>query len=381
MPSIYLKKLVSLKKITAYSAIFLLAACGKSEAPYKEVGVKIGEPYEVNNVSYVPAKNDSYDKIGDASWYGPGFHGKRTASGEKFNQNDVTAAHPTLPMPSLVRVTNLANEQTVVVRINDRGPFHSNRIIDLSKKSAEMIDLKSTKPVRVEYLKDETEAYLAAVKDGQKIDMAEYNQNNMKLASAKNTKIDQIEEVQNIAENQPISVSDVAEVEQQVKAPTKASKNTSEKNLFIADARADEGVVSKELLPTSQTNKLGDKKISPQLDSPKTLGTIKESSVKKITFKEGITKEGSVKKDIKKQAVTAKFVILAGSFSSEENAKKLAKKLSAQHKISVEKTEIAGKIWWKVLSETFSDRQTAEDILTDIHEAGVSEARIVKKEI
>lgn len=339
-----------LRKTITYSAIFLLAACGRQEAPYKEVGVKLGKPYEVNGVTYFPAQDDSYDKVGDGSWYGPGFHGKRTASGEKFNQNDATAAHPTLPMPSLVRVTNLANDQSVVVRINDRGPFHSNRIIDLSKKSAEMIDLKSTKPVRVEYLKDETDAYLAAVKDGQKIDMVEYNQNNIKLATT--TKLAKIEEVQTISEEQAISVSDVAKIEQPIKTTIKKSNN-----FLIADAQANDDVYSKELAQIKPQLQ-----ITKKLDEPKILGKIKENS-------------------IQKKAVTGKFVVLAGSFSAEENAKNLAKKLSKQHGFSVEKAKISGKIWWKVMTGTITDKNKAEAILADIHKLGIGEARIVKKEM
>src|SRR3954462_10887891 len=110
-------------------AVALLSAC--QQQPGKP-GSKLGKPYSMNGRSYYPEYDPTYDKIGEASWYGPGFHGKYTASGEIFNQNDLTAAHPTLPMPSLVRVTNLATGRSLIVRVNDRGPFKSNRIIDLS---------------------------------------------------------------------------------------------------------------------------------------------------------------------------------------------------------------------------------------------------------
>lgn len=81
---------------------------------------------------------------GVASWYGPGFHGKQTANGEKFNQEDLTAAHKTLPFNTLVRVLNVDNGKSVVVRINDRGPYAKNRIIDLSKEAARRIDMLGT---------------------------------------------------------------------------------------------------------------------------------------------------------------------------------------------------------------------------------------------
>lgn len=102
-------------------------------------GVKIGKPYQVFGVTYYPEDDRSYDRTGIASWYGPTFHAKATANGEIYNQDDVTAAHKTLPMPSWVEVTNLDNGRTLVVRINDRGPFVDGRIIDLSRRSAQLL--------------------------------------------------------------------------------------------------------------------------------------------------------------------------------------------------------------------------------------------------
>ncbi len=113
-----------------------------------------GPPYQVDGRWYVPAHEPNYDEIGIASWYGPTFHGKASASGEVFNQDDLTAAHPTLPIPSLVKVTNLENGRAVVVRLNDRGPFVDDRIIDLSKAAAAALDMqaKGTARVRVQYV-------------------------------------------------------------------------------------------------------------------------------------------------------------------------------------------------------------------------------------
>ncbi len=113
---------------------------------------KVGQPYQVDGVWYYPSENYSYREEGTASWYGSDFHGKRTANGEKFDMNEISAAHPTLPMPSSVNVTNLDNGRTLKVRINDRGPFKSNRIIDMSRRAAQMLgfDLAGTAHVRVE---------------------------------------------------------------------------------------------------------------------------------------------------------------------------------------------------------------------------------------
>ncbi len=114
----------------------------------------VGKPYQVAGRWYTPRVDPGYDKTGKASWYGSAFHGRLTANGEIFDQNAITAAHPTLPLPSYVRVTNLQNNRSLVVRVNDRGPFVANRIIDLSRRSADMLGFgnKGVVDVRVKYV-------------------------------------------------------------------------------------------------------------------------------------------------------------------------------------------------------------------------------------
>lgn len=135
---------------------------------------KVGNPYKINGKWYYPAVDYQYDEVGIASWYGPGFHGKSTANGEVFDQNKITAAHRTLPMPSIVKVTNLENGLVLdKVRINDRGPFARNRIIDLSKKAAEELGFikNGVAKVRVEILEDESRKY--ALSEQQNVYVAE----------------------------------------------------------------------------------------------------------------------------------------------------------------------------------------------------------------
>ncbi len=120
---------------------------------------KIGDPYKINGKWYYPALNYEYDEIGLASWYGPDFHGKKTANGEIFDQNKISAAHKTLPMPSIIKITNLDNGISLDnVRLNDRGPFVRGRIIDLSKKAAEELGFfkNGVARVRVQILEDES---------------------------------------------------------------------------------------------------------------------------------------------------------------------------------------------------------------------------------
>jgi rare lipoprotein A len=115
---------------------------------------RIGKPYTVAGRVYVPEEDPDYRAEGMASWYGDDFHGRLTANGEVFDMLSLTAAHPTLPIPSYARVTNLRNGKSLVVRVNDRGPYHGNRLIDVSNKAAELLDFKSNgvAKVRVEYV-------------------------------------------------------------------------------------------------------------------------------------------------------------------------------------------------------------------------------------
>src|SRR6185437_1011083 len=119
---------------------------------------KVGNPYQIAGVWYRPAEDYSYDETGIASWYGEDFHGKYTANGEIYDLNAMTAAHRTLPMPSIVQVTNLDNGRTVELRVNDRGPFARGRIIDVSRRAAQLLGFENqgTAKVRVRIMVPET---------------------------------------------------------------------------------------------------------------------------------------------------------------------------------------------------------------------------------
>jgi rare lipoprotein A len=115
---------------------------------------RVGKPYTVAGRVYVPEEDVNYREEGLASWYGDDFHGRLTANGEVFDMGSLTAAHPTLPMPCYARVTNLSNGKSLIVRVNDRGPYHGNRLIDVSNKAAELLEFKGNgvARVRVEYV-------------------------------------------------------------------------------------------------------------------------------------------------------------------------------------------------------------------------------------
>jgi rare lipoprotein A len=115
---------------------------------------QVGKPYQIRGKWYYPKEDFGYNRTGTASWYGDAFHGRKTANGEIYDMNQLSAAHPTMPLPSYAKVTNMKNGNTIIVRVNDRGPYAHGRIIDMSKRAAQMLDYtgSGTAQVRVQYV-------------------------------------------------------------------------------------------------------------------------------------------------------------------------------------------------------------------------------------
>lgn len=155
-----------LLSLAAVAGLVIVAACSTSEKVQPTAGAagsgrglyKVGKPYQVDGIWYYPKQDLNYDETGIASWYGEQFHGRDTANREIFDLNSLTAAHHTLPMPSIVQVTNLENGRSLELRVNDRGPFAGGRIIDVSRKAAELLGFErnGTAKVRVRVLQAET---------------------------------------------------------------------------------------------------------------------------------------------------------------------------------------------------------------------------------
>jgi len=135
---------------------------------------KVGKPYKIRGQWYYPKEDYDYKEVGMASWYGEDFHAKYTANGEVYNMNTLTAAHRTLPLPSIVKVTNLENGRSLVLRVNDRGPFAKNRIIDISKRGAQLLGFqnKGITKVRVEILEEESRELKQAILNKRETKMA-----------------------------------------------------------------------------------------------------------------------------------------------------------------------------------------------------------------
>lgn len=145
----------TLQHLAVLLLLAALAACAgqapPAPGPAPGQGLyKVGKPYQIDGVWYYPAEDFAYDETGIASWYGEDFHGKYTANGEIFDLNALTAAHRTLPMPSIVRVTNLENGRSIELRVNDRGPYARGRIIDVSRRAAQLLGFERQGTAKVD---------------------------------------------------------------------------------------------------------------------------------------------------------------------------------------------------------------------------------------
>ncbi|MBY0407421.1 MAG: septal ring lytic transglycosylase RlpA family protein [Rickettsiales bacterium] len=359
---------------------FPLALAGCQKAPPPVAGMKIGKPYAIEGRTYVPAYDPGYDKVGEASWYGPGFHGKYTASGEVFNQDDLTAAHPTLPMPSMVRVTNLANGKSIIARVNDRGPFKRNRIIDLSKKSAMTIGMLSTGKVRVQYLPEETAQYIAELKEtGKKsISMAEYK--TRKAEDIANEDDGQIVESRVSRTQAGDTVSEAAPV-QSVKSGTLASVQSNDLPALMPESKGevDEAEEAEEEAAPVKVAAFSppEKKRFIRDETGKPV-QLKGASDTKEAAKPAPAKEVAAKAATVATTPSGKVHIQVGSFASEENARKLDAKLADIAAVSIAKIQASGKELWRVRLGPFASLNEASEALARVHDAGLPDARITQ---
>lgn len=157
----------AVQRLTLCAVLTLaLAACGGRYRPVSDVPVKIGRPYTVRGVTYTPVADPAYDAVGFAGWYG-NESGNRTANGEKFRVKAIAGAHTTLPLPSYVEVTSLETGRTILVRINDRGPFVRGRIVDLSRAAADLLGIRAAGTAAVHVRRvDPPERDRATLRDG-----------------------------------------------------------------------------------------------------------------------------------------------------------------------------------------------------------------------
>ena len=283
----------------------------------KTTQYKIGKPYQIAGVWYYPQEDYEYDESGIASWYGAKFHGRRTANGEVYDMNALTVAHRTLPMPSFVRVTNLENGRSLILRVNDRGPFARGRIIDISRRGAQLLNFQrqGTARVRVQVLADQTRAVKARLT------------NQAQLAKT----------------GSPITVDRLPKpkVQEQSLPPVGGVQ--------VSDAPAPEAPAP---LPEIQTAAVGE---------PSAL-------VEESLLTEAVQQA---------PAVSTNIFVQAGAFSRFDNANKVRASLSPLGTVNLSQVLVGGRDLYRVRLGPIESVSAADRMLVAVANAGYPEARII----
>ena len=299
---------------------------------------QVGKPYQIAGLWYTPREDPGYDRIGSASWYGELFHGRRTANGEIYDMDRLSAAHPTLPLPVYARVTNLNNGRSIVVRVNDRGPYARDRVIDLSRRSAELLGFRNhgTATVRVRYLR---RAPLNGDDSYERRYLASQSWVQF-AAKGKSSK----------GRDAPVAVSSVADTGT---LPAENPKN-------LAFPRKEAAPKGEAAAPTD-----------PALPGWRATTRVAELPPPQAT--------GSIPRSAKTKAQADGLVIQAGTFKNKENADRARTALSAIAPVDVTPIMVSGDVYFRVRVGPFSNLSGAEAALAKVTKAGYRGAKMVSK--
>lgn len=324
--------------------LMLVSACGGSQKPVE--GVKIGKPYVVSGHTYYPRYQPTYDQVGTASWYGPGFHGGYTANGERYDQDAMTAAHKTLPLPSIVRVTNLSNGKTAIVRVNDRGPFVGDRIIDLSRGAARELGIfkQGTANVRVQYLDAETRQYVSSMPNGadalNKLDLSASQPPATEVASGAFNNAEVAEASNNNISSTPLPAAAPAV------APTPAPVKED-----IAEAPPIQPSI---WAPVEQPRK-----------QPQRIAARHEPERHAQEAFESVQNANG-------------YFVQAGTFGVKGNADRMLSQLQSMGHAKIVARSGQNKTLYRVLSGPYNSREEAQNMLSRLDTAGISGAKIIR---
>lgn len=332
-----------------------LAACssgpqGKPTARSPDDGrgaYKVGKAYDIDGKTYYPAENWSYDETGMASWYGPGFHGRPTASGELYDQHATSAAHPTLPLPSIVRVTNLDNGKQVVARINDRGPFAHNRIIDLSKGAARQIglDISGTAKVRVQLLTRESEIIKQVALQGGGRDA-------------------QMAAIANLDGNAPAPAPQTMI----------ASAPVIDRSVTVQQVPAPQGPTIAEQIAAREAAERAAARQAPVATQPLPALTLPPSTQPLV-----VAQPTPSYAPLGAASLGNGIYVQAGAFSLPENAERLRAQLAGLGAAHVMQTSVSGRDFYRVRIGPMASLDAADQLRARVIAAGHGEARVISE--
>ncbi len=342
---------------------------------------KIGKPYRVGAVWYYPTEDFRMNETGIASWYGPDFHGKRTANGERYDQHELTAAHRTLQMPSLVRVTNLENGRSVVVRINDRGPFAHGRIIDVSKRAAELLGFigKGTARVRLEVLTRESKQMSEAAKRGMdtsRLTMAD-------LERMENARPEAVQPVQVASRSNMSDMGDMGDIR-----PTRVASNDNSlpESLQTPTITVEELAAPSSSAPSVRQNYSSAPAYAPpaprQTYVDSTLRDDEMSETPNTSMATGRVDEGRFMPApvvVQEPVSPTGLFVQAGAFAVRANAEKLQRDLNGIAPVQVDPINVQGRTLYRVKLGPIASVQKADAILERVIALGSTGARVIRK--
>ncbi len=327
---------------------------------------KIGKPYQIAGRWYYPKEDYNYSETGMASWYGEDFNGKRTANGERYNMNTLTAAHRTLPLPCIVKVTNLQNGRSVVVRVNDRGPYVKDRIIDLSKHGAQLLGYmgQGTTKVKVEIMEKESKALKAAMLNEPQEQQAEALAAAESATPAPSLMESSAERVE-ISKEESKKMAEVYASAGDNKIATGSYEpqgKTAEPAVYGSAAAADGSTKTGALGQVSTTEHVSDSKgvYGKAANNPAAVGA-KANNSRGYQYQSGY------------------YYIQAGAFSRYDLAHKQMVRLKEYGSSHIMNVESNGKKVYRVVVGPFSQQQEAVVAQAKLKYYGVTDTRIEKK--
>lgn len=356
----------------------------KAFGQYKPQGsYKVGNPYKIAGKLYTPEETFNHVETGVASWYGPGFHGKLTANGEKYDQYALTAAHRTLQMPSLVRVTNLENGKSVVVRVNDRGPFKDGRVIDMSSRGADLLGFKKQgiAKVRIEVLENESRQMAAAAKAGKdttRYDVASLNRRAQTRSRAP-SQAQPVRQQRAVAPEPAVLMNDAQMVSLpeslQPAVRTEDAILVSSDPLDLKVAPVESAVLTEPRYQQAQSAPRPVANASrDEMDFLKDLDFMQNSRIS------GHEEDGRFMPDpVVKQGrpEQGSLYVQAGSFSSFGNAEKLASQLASVGVVNINEALVNGQQFYRVRIGPMDDVDQADLVLAEVANSGQQTARII----
>lgn len=389
------KKYFSVPALLSVSLLFLSSCSGHSwfhKADQKGY-YKVGQPYQIEGKWYTPKEQFDYDEVGMASWYGSQFHNKQTANGGIFDRHSLTAAHKTLPLPSMVRVTNLDNNKTLIVMVNDRGPFAKERIIDMSERAADVLGFKKKgiAKVRVQYLPGQTKRLLAdlpGAKDASKAlastlgdpdattPMTEnnYAANNLDAYAAKPIDLDNTP-IPRMAATPVVKVADTSRTTAMAELPN----INIDKTTIIADENPVQKTEIAEATPIEDTG--SELYTDSEPDAEIETKPVAQNKVTAPASDEEIanTAPAAPKPPEEKIAELSQEVhyIQAGTYGVIGNAKRAEKSLESIGTVDVSKVKINGKLLYRVKVGPIMDQAIAKLALRKVVTMGHPDAIIV----